>query len=89
MLMDRIIGSTSSLHVNSLHCTLKEVFKRSSDFATASNQVAIGNHEYGYSYEDSSDSDNDPSGVSEPYQPYWGNFGDDSRGETFDILFVP
>eukprot|EP00775_Hariotina_reticulata_P005096 gene5096-5337_t len=41
--------------------------------------VAIGNHEYGY--EKRSSSVSDPSGAAGPYQPPWGNFGSDSRGE--------
>jgi hypothetical protein len=41
--------------------------------------VAIGNHEYGY--RKGSGSAIDPSGAPGPYQPSWGNFGPDSRGE--------
>lgn len=41
--------------------------------------VAIGNHEYGYSK--GSGAVIDPSGAPGPYQPSWGNFGPDSKGE--------
>ncbi|WIA30488.1 hypothetical protein OEZ86_000572 [Tetradesmus obliquus] len=41
--------------------------------------VAIGNHEYGY--RKGSGAMVDPSGAAGPYQPSWGNFGPDSRGE--------
>ncbi|GAB4817121.1 hypothetical protein N2152v2_004167 [Parachlorella kessleri] len=40
--------------------------------------VAIGNHEYDYRRHDSS---KDPSGADKPYDPDWGNFGNDSGGE--------
>lgn len=41
--------------------------------------VAIGNHEYGY--HKGGGAAIDPSGAAGPYQPSWGNFGPDSRGE--------
>lgn len=40
--------------------------------------VAIGNHEYDYARHISK---KDPSGTDEPFDPDWGNFGNDSGGE--------
>jgi acid phosphatase type 7 len=40
--------------------------------------IAVGNHEYDYDLESSS---NDPSGATTSYHPVWGNFGLDSGGE--------
>jgi len=44
--------------------------------------VGVGNHEYCYYGE----ADNDPSGVSAPYHPPWGNFADESGGECGAML---
>jgi hypothetical protein len=40
-------------------------------------QVGVGNHEYDFT----GSSERDPSGVSAPYHPPWGNYGDESGGE--------
>lgn len=40
--------------------------------------VAVGNHEYDYAHQGSH---NDPSGADRPFDPEWGNFGNDSGGE--------
>lgn len=42
--------------------------------------VGIGNHEYDWKHQSSSGS-KDPSGATRPYDPDWGNFGNDSGGE--------
>ncbi len=39
--------------------------------------MGVGNHEYDFI----GPADNDPSGVTEPYHPMWGNFGSESGGE--------
>lgn len=41
--------------------------------------VAAGNHEY--DYRTGSEKRHDPSGTDRPYDPEWGNFGNDSGGE--------
>ncbi len=41
--------------------------------------VVVGNHEY--CYDNKHHEDADPSGASEPFQPDWGNYGNDSGGE--------